>query len=211
MISRQNFFLMCLLVIISSAFSSQTDLELLTKKLARHVYLLKKFDFCAKYSNTAFYTFDYDGNSFNHELVLWCAKTITREQSLNALQETWKIFLLHKNNNVVDDSIFLQDFAILIFMTYKQVLIVDKVSFYDVALLYTQISQIPLGELLTLIEQSYEQLVATFSNYPYQGSIMLWLENYWWVPPVTLASFCASILQWYILGRSQRNLHKFTQ
>lgn len=198
---------MPLLIFFISIMSSgmKTNCEelpgLMIKKIDYHRKFLITFERSNKKYPVLLYNLQYRNVLFNHELIQWCASIVEQEQSCKCINEIVEIFLNHRDTNVINDWLFLHDYAILIFLTYKQITCANKITLYDVAYLYNQVSQIPLIEILSLIDQSYEQLKVILSNYPLHDTIFIWLKSYWWVPPITFASLFASFLQWYSFSR----------
>src|SRR5439155_1518616 len=63
--------------------------------------------------------------------------------------------------------------------------------FYHMVHLYEKIANLPIGELLNLLDEVTDHYENLSTNYEFSNQKMTWsswLRKYWWVPPITAVS-----------------------
>ena len=106
--------------------------------------------------------------SFKHELVEKCAKEINRDGKLAPFFLTWKHF---EKSKISHRHLFLKDFSVLLLVVYTQVLIrvSDKhgraPSFPNMVNLYQSVSELPILQLLDLLDEFLTQFEVIMEEY----------------------------------------------
>ncbi len=132
--------------------------------------------------------------NFTHKQINCCIEKIKITQSLRPLQDLTYEFKKYK---FIQDEIFTKEFLILLFVTYKNIIIHNlteqqllehKSTLETVAQLYGVIESLPLEEILDAIDMISEELPALLEQYEFNSDITWkkWLKKYWWVPPLVI-------------------------
>lgn len=175
------------------------------KRLEQHITFL--FDFNKNYKKTQFFghnplRIDIHRAQFDHDLIRWAVKKIQCEHCYDVLFDIWKTFKNHHALDIDDDYLFLHDFSTLIFIIYNTILQgllrqEIRIPINDVIALYSQISSLPLPELLDLLDQCLAKLNAALQVYQTTSTIS-WTQivgKYWWIPPVILIGIWVSLVR----------------
>lgn len=107
--------------------------------------------------------------------------------------------LTHLDHN---DEALIREHISALCLVYKQWL--QKVAFKNennktiinnITTLYGKISELPIPQLLFLLDQMTEQMTEIFEMYEHGngGTWGQWLNKYWWVPPTIIASFLIKV------------------
>jgi len=176
----------------------------LVQRLVHHVVFLQKINTTLK---KPIIKVDVVPSICKHELTRWCIQKIHDEQNIDALFDAWKAFSAHSVDTCTEDCLFVQDFAALIYVIYMNIIaLTTRTNFQDFMTIYTQVSELPIEELLNLLDLFYQRLGIILHAYTAatsQGSI---IQEYWWVPVAALAAVGTKLLHWYIQRSSQRFL-----
>ena len=188
----------CFYIVFCSIFYAQEDV--IEKRLSTHVYALSAYN-----KKIACSYLVINDICFRHNLVKWIAKKIIEENSLMPLVAAWDTFLRCENfqgeRGDVYDKVFIVDFSRMIFLIYQaQLRNATRVSMHDIMQLYFQISQLPVAQLLDLLDECLSQFKIIMSPFTILPNEYLydWFIQYWWIPPVILASVGISVIRWYI-------------
>lgn len=174
----------------------------IVERLAHHVKFLQKI-------NTTFKqpTIKVDPLQplCKHELTRWCIQKIREEQRLDVVFDVWGAFTAHTADTCTDDCIFVHDFAALIYVIYMNIVtLAARVQFQDFLTLYAQVSELPIEELLNLLDIFYERLGIIFQAYSETASYTHFAKEYWWIPGAVLAAVATKIVHWYLNRITQR-------
>lgn len=169
--------------------------------LTRHVRLLELLEYYSRSPNDVTQILAYEGIPFEHPLISWGAQMVQAKKTLMPFVSIWKLFKDCKTGDHNCDKEFLLECARFICITYQQILtykIQEKVTLTDVITLYSRIALLPLPELLTVLDELYEHIKVIMDDYKTDEpfSMITWIQNYWWVPPVAAASLVISYLKW---------------
>jgi hypothetical protein len=166
------------------------------KKLVRHVTFLKRI-------NTTFkkpvIKVEAMPAQCKHELMRWCIKKIHDEQCMDVIFDVWDAFTTHCTDACADDALFVHDFAALLYVVYMNITtLAVRTNFQDFMTLYTQVSGLPIEDLLTLLDIFYERLGIIFQAYSTTASYGSLIKEYWWVPVAILTAGCTQLVRWYL-------------
>lgn len=186
--------------------TSDFDTEYVINRLNPHIDALIQFSKTNKKMNPGFnsrFSVISEGvpsAEFTHELIKLCAKQMEQYGSLDPLFETWRLFKQTFKN--VDPHIFLREMAVMIFAIYRNVLVQalertpTRVTLEEVNDLHQRISMLPIHELLDALDKCYEQFTLILQDYgPKDLDWVTWIQNNWWVPPVSAASLIYSLFK----------------
>lgn len=179
---------------IRSLDAIQTSLAI--ERLSQHVRFLKKINTTLKRPLIKVEsTLPLD----KHELVYWCIKKMHDERCIDVIFDVWSAFVVHSTDVCTDDCLFVHNFAALVYVIYMNIItITARTSFHDFSALYIQIAELPIEELLDLLDIFYQRLGIILQAYSAATSYTMLLQDYWWVPAAILAASCTKILHWYL-------------
>lgn len=135
----------------------------------------------------------YDEQLFHNDHIRSCVQDIEHNKTLIPILQGWEIER-EKNEE------FLKEFGCLLAYTYDNIAYArTRVSVFDLLGLYLQISELPLPQLLDILDQMVMQLEIIMENYPLEERFTWrsWMEKYWWVPTFGSIVCLYSILKWY--------------
>lgn len=168
------------------------------ERLARHVLFLQKI-------NTTLKNPTIQVNSIpdicKHALMQWCIQKIHDERCINVVFDVWKTFSTHSTNTCLNDCLFVHNFAALIYVIYMNMItLATRTPLQDFIILYEQVSELPIEELLNLLDILYERMEIIFQVYSATPLTPLSIaaKKYWWVPIAILAALSVKFMHWHI-------------
>ena len=129
---------------------------------------------------------------FQHPAILSCIKKIDVQSSLSPVLDLWLEF---SNFKQIQDELFLKEFLLLVFTTYRNLLInnafihqtpIKKATLEIISQIYEHLESIPLEQILEAIDVLTEELPEIMQEYEINSDMAWkkWLKKYWWVGPV---------------------------
>lgn len=120
-------------------------------------------------------------------------RVVTHMEQHNSLDPLIKLAHEFEKLKLIQDGAFQKQFMVLIFTTYRNLLINNAVVHHIIikkntlelmAHLYDELEQLPLEELLDAIDLLAEELPPLLEKYEFNSSMewKIWLKKYWWVP-----------------------------
>ena len=153
------------------------------------------FESCTLSSRTTINKLFENRVTFTHKQVNCCIEKMRKTHSLKPLQELAVEFKKYK---FIQDEAFTKEFLLLLFITYKNIIIHNvteqqllehKSTLETVAQLYEVIESLPLEEILDAIDMIAEEMPTILEQYEFSSDMTwkAWLKKYWWVPPLIVA------------------------
>jgi len=145
---------------------------------------------------------------FTHDLTRLTIKKIGVVFSLDPLFDAVLVF--SRQYSFIEADVFLQEMGVLLFFAYKNILsnyCVSKVTIADIIKLSAQVAALPIDNVLDALEQCYQQFMKLMYEYGWRPgmSFSVWLQQYWWVPPVVLLSFGYSVVVRLLSGKGSES------
>ncbi len=140
---------------------------------------------------------------FKHQRLKECIQEIKKTGTVIPLLKVWKNFVAY---DFIDDQLFVQDFIRLMIIVYAHVLRTSahkslpippapaemaSFSSMEATELYNQISELPITELLAMLDEIADQFAIMSQEYQLTNQHLSWKEwfkSYWWTPPVIIGS-----------------------
>ena len=143
-----------------------------------------------------------DSTFFSHPRTKACINIMQQEKSLKPAIELSNTF---ENYSYVQDTHFIHELFILIFIIHKQILLgkciekpqaFKKVTLEKILEISEKINQLPIAEILNAIDMLVTELPPFLEKYEFNSKISWkeWLKKYWWVPPLFGGWFALKIL-----------------
>lgn len=180
--------------------------DTIVKRVEQHITFLRKLD--KRYAQVTSDMIEFSKSDmlndtvihFDHDLITWAIKKIKRDQNLKPLFDIWSDFKVYRDNSPEDQN-FLKECTLLIFIFYNNIFIAydeanDRAKVQDVVELFQKINNLPIGELLDILDTISEQLVEMLEKYEPEAnqSLFSWLRSNWWVPPTIVAAFITAVI-----------------
>lgn len=144
-----------------------------------------------------------------HPLILRCLSNMDVDSSsITCLFQTWNIFT--KEGTISEPELFFREFSILIFSIYKIFFttadasdtsfssVRRRISVVQVITLYDRITEIPIDDLLDVLDRCYEQFMDIMQeadiSFDEKRSVIDWIQHFWWVPPVVIGALLYNII-----------------
>ncbi len=135
-------------------------------------------------------------NNYKHPLIINCVINMQKAKNAKPFFKLWKRLSTYDS---IKDKVVLQEFIQLTICLYSNFINNEFVSnqkrerpnISDVVQLYEKIANLPIVELLNLLDDVTDQYESLSTNYEFSNPKMTWshwLRTYWWVPPITAVS-----------------------
>jgi hypothetical protein len=139
-----------------------------------------------------------DSIIFFHQKIQTCLRTMIKTKSLQPI-------LLLQQRLDLHDNLFMYELFLLIFTIHKQILLntcsecsytLTKTTLNTILEVSEKINQLPIAEVLNMIDMLVKELPPFLEKYELHSSIpwKAWFKKYWWVPPFFGAWFGLKIL-----------------
>jgi hypothetical protein len=181
------------------------------QRLMRSIFILSK-------KGVPFSSVSLDAGAYNllkHERIKKCFLKLQKYHSLVPLFKIWKSFSTY---DLIDDCLFVEDFIRLIIIVHVHIIQSEHLrakkqnnttttASFDALELYQKIVQLPIPELLAMLDEMSEQYSLLLQQYEFSNTTMTWsawIKKYWWTPPI----FAGVLL--ITIGKYSRALQKLT-
>lgn len=146
-------------------------------------------------------------------------KIIENMQQENTLMPLIKLAHEFNSLKLINDSDFQKQFMVLIFTTYRNLVInnaakynytIKKNTLATILTLYDNIERIPLEQILDAIDVLAEELPIILEKYEFNSKISWkkWLEKYWWMTTLALSSVGYKIMRIFYPSRPRPNYQR---
>jgi len=204
-------FLFCLSFFTNVHTETDFAMENKISRLNKHVVFL--YDFYTKNneklesinteSKGSLCSFEF--TEYKHELIRLGVKMANAECSFDPVFKIWKIFI--NDFKDIEASLFLKEYATVVFFVYKNLITSfinpeSKVASTEIFELSGKIMSLPIDQLLDALDVCCRQFMFIMQDYGMISGVnpKEWLKEYWWVIPVSVASFVASIVKYVFVA-----------
>lgn len=188
----------CALIMLSSPAMNNT--QTMVQRLHRHVTFLQKINSVVKKPVIVpVITVEAVPPCCKHELMRWCLQKIHDEQCIDVAFDVWRAFTSHSTDVCAEDCVFVHDFSALLYVVYMNIMSVKpRANLYDFMVLYTHVSELPIEELLDILDVLYDRIGLIFAAYASTSfSYTTAIKEYWWVPVAVIIAVGVKVLRWY--------------
>ncbi len=129
-----------------------------------------------------------------------CLSELVKQQTVAPLFDLWSQFTAY---DFINDTHTVREYVLILCLAYRQILdmyALEKKSVdpKDILLVYETIANLPVAELLDLLDDVVEQYDTLAQEYALKDSSLSWkqwFEKYWWSAPVLVGSFFTTFLK----------------
>lgn len=184
------------------------------QRLLKSIFILSRFKemgIATKLSSLKKRNFNLLVEHFSHEEIKKCIAKMTVRDDLRPLFTLWKHF---SEYDFIHDQVLLNEFVQLVVLVYRQLAngVLDKDvvqqpesikragldTVENVLEMYEKIADMPIPELLNLLDDVVDQFDTVMEKYEFNNSDLswsAWWKKYWWAPPVIVGTLGATIVK----------------